>query len=215
MKLLNCEQKSPEWWEFKVGKISGTRFGQAISGRKNRLIYDLLNEKLQGYIEQDEYESEDMQFGTENEPIARQLYSERLGVKFEEVGAIISDFSYIHMASPDGITPDRNTVLEIKCTQNGAIHIQRFFDGVESAYMPQIINYFAVSDEVRSVHWISYCPYRTERPLVIHVFTRDTVIEEATAKKPAVTIQDAVIEGRSKIAAIEIELSDMEHRFVF
>lgn len=215
MKLLTAAQKSPEWWNFKVGKISGTRMGQVISGRKNRLIYDLLNEKLQGYIMQDEYESEDMQFGTENEPIARQLYSDRLGVTFEEVGAIISDFSNIHMASPDGITPDRKIVLEIKCTPNGAIHIQRFFDVVESNHMPQIINYFAVSDEVVAVHWVSYCPYRTERPLVIHVFTRDTVLSEATKTKPAITINDAVIEGRKQIALIQAELIEMEEKFLF
>jgi hypothetical protein len=64
--------------------------------------------------------------------------------------------------------------------------------------MPQIINYFAVSDEVVAVHWVSYCPYRTERPLVIHVFTRDTVLSEATKTKPAITINDAVIEGLNR-----------------
>lgn len=229
MNLLTAPQLSPEWWEFKVGKISGTRFGQAISGRKNRLLYDLLNEKLQGYIEQDDYESEDMKFGTENEPIARDLYIEKSGIQFDEVGAIKSDFSDIHMASPDGLAYIRiidrskivyaeikdGIVLEIKCTSNGAIHIQRFAEGVESNHMPQIINYFAVSDEVKEVHWVSYCPYRQERPLVIWIFTRESVLEPATAKKPAYTINDAVIEGRNRIKEIESQLIELEQSFIF
>ena len=38
MNYLNIEQKSQAWWDYKVGKISGTRFGQLISSRENMLI---------------------------------------------------------------------------------------------------------------------------------------------------------------------------------
>lgn len=213
MKIHTFAQLSPEWWEFKVGKISGTRLGQVISNRKNRLLYDLLNERMDGYIEQDDFVSEDMQFGVDNEPIARQLYIEKSGIQFEEIGAIESDFSEIHMASPDGMF--LSDILEIKCTSNGAIHIQRFKEGPESVYIPQIINYFAVSDEIERVHWISYCPYRPERPLVICIFTRDFILEPATAKKPAYTINDAVIDGRNGIKIIEQDLIDLEQDFKF
>lgn len=215
MKLLNVPQLSPEWWDFKVGKISGTRFGQVVSDRDNRLVYDLVNEKLQGYIEQDDFENDDMIFGKDNEPIARKLYSEKSGINFTETGCIISDFSGIHMASPDGLYLPGGDVLEIKSTQNGALHIQRFIEGPESCHKPQIVNYFAVSDEVKRVHWVSYCPSRVERPLVWKVFTAESVIKEATTRTPSVTIRDLVNKGRQEILSVESEVKRIEELFIF
>jgi hypothetical protein len=69
-------------------------------------------------------------------------------------------------------------VIEVKCTMNGAIHMQRHVEGPESSYMPQIKNYFAVSDDVKEVHWVSYCPDRPERELVVKVFHRGEFAHE-------------------------------------
>jgi predicted phage-related endonuclease len=202
MKILTMQQRSPEWHAARVGSIGGTGFGQVISGKKNRLIYNLINERLNGYATQDDYVSEDMQFGIDNEPIARELYSQKTGIEFREVGLIKSDYSDIHHASPDGISPDNSIVLECKCTDDGAIQLQRFFEGVETSHMPQIINYFAVSDEVKEVHWISYCPYREERPLVIYTFKAEFY-------------QDDIAKARTKIKAIEAEIEKKIQEFTF
>jgi len=173
MIIHNFQQRSEDWYNYKVARIGGTRFGQVISGKKNRLVYDLVNEKLNGYPELDDYIDDDMQFGIDNEPIAAELYEKRSGLKLIEIGLIQSIKNDIHIASPDRIANDSSVVVEIKCTRNGAIHLERFFDGVDSKYLPQIKNYFAVSDKVKEVHWVSYCPYRLERPLVIHIFKRE------------------------------------------
>ena len=165
MNILMVEQGSPEWWDAKVGSIGGTRFGNVISTKKNRLISTLVNEKLNGYCEQDDYVNEDMQSGIDNEPIARQLYIEKSGINFRQVGMIKSDYSEIHHASPDGLSDDNSIVLEVKSTSDGSIHMERFWNGVEASHMPQIKNYFAVSDEIKEVHFVSYCPYRPERPI--------------------------------------------------
>jgi len=173
MIIHNFQQRSEDWYNYKVARIGGTRFGQVISGKKNRLVYDLVNEKLNGYPELDDYIDDDMQFGIDNEPIAADLYEIKSGLKLIEIGLIQSIKNDIHIASPDRIANDSSVVVEIKCTRNGAIHLERFFDGVDSKYLPQIKNYFAVSDKVKEVHWVSYCPYRLERPLVIHIFKRE------------------------------------------
>lgn len=202
MEINNCEQKSPEWWTIKVGKISGTRFGQAISTRANRLPYELVNEMLDGIIIDDEYINDAMQFGIDQEPIARELYSKASGIPFREIGIMYSDHSPIHIASPDGINPDNDIVLEIKCTQDGAIHLQRYFDGPESAYMSQIINYFAISDQIREVHWVSYCPNRPEKPMVVKIFyPSDFPVE--------------IQKGRKAIQALEPTLKSMVDKFSF
>jgi len=210
MNYLPIKQLSNEWFDLKVGKVSGTRFGQLISGRKNRLKYDLINEKLDGYILQDDWTSEDMLFGLHNEALALDEYERQYDVKITRGGVILSDFSKIHMASPDGVGGG-DIVYEVKCTMNGAIHIQRFIEGVETAHIPQIINYFAVSDSIKRVMWMSYCPMRTEKPLVIWEFSLDTILD---AKK-GTTVRDAVKAGRLALSLLNDELDKIEKSFIF
>ena len=54
MKHLKIEQKSPEWWAYKVGRVSGTRTGQLISARENSLIDEMLDEMDAGEEEDGE-----------------------------------------------------------------------------------------------------------------------------------------------------------------
>lgn len=216
MNYQRIEQRSQEWWELKVGKISGTRFGQLISTRENTLIDDMANEILNGQCEWDDFENEDMLFGVENEPIAIELYEQQSGINFERGGVIISEkYPNIHMASPDAVNLENGVVLEIKCTQHGKTQINRFRMGVESKYMPQIINYFAVSDDIKEVHWVSYCPYRTERPLVIHIFDRNTIVEYKELKSGVTTktIQDKVNESIEQLIPFQINLKELINKF--
>lgn len=212
MIISHVTQRSPEWHELKKGKIGGTRFGQVISGKKNRLIYELLDERMSDFCMPDQFIDENMQFGIDNEHIAAKLYSKTIKIRFGEVGAILSDHSKIHLASPDRINQRRGIVLEVKCTPNGYIHIQRFFEGVDTGHMPQIINYFAVSDDIKAVHWISYCPYHPTRPIVPYIFTPDSIIKDG---KATTTIREQVQDGRNKIKQIEAELDIMEQKFKF
>ncbi len=202
MNINYCEQRSEEWCRLRAGSIGGLRFGQVLSGRKNRLVYDLLNESLNGYAELDDYINDEMQYGLEQEPIACDAYSLQSGIPLEKVGMILSDHSRIHHASPDRINIDLGIVVECKSTQNGSIHLQRFFEGVESEHKPQIQNYFAVSDDVKEVHFISWCPNRPERPLIVKIFRREEFLNEIFA-------------GREKIQQIEKQLIEIKNQFIF
>lgn len=213
MNYKNIEQKSAEWWQMKVGKISGTRFGQLISTRDNSLIFELVNENLDGYIEQDDWQNEDMQFGNENEPIAIDLYEQKTGISFQRGGVILSDFSDIHMASPDAINLEMGIVLEVKSTMHGKHQIKRFITGIDSEYVSQVVNYFACSDDVKAVHWVSYCPFRTERQLVVYIFTRDSVIKKATSRTKEQTVNDLVLLGRNELKNIETEINTVTESF--
>jgi hypothetical protein len=213
------EQLSPEWWAVKVGKVSGTRFGQLISGRENMLVDELANEIMDGFIEQDDFVTEDMQFGIENEPIAIDMYEKKIGMKFKRGGVMLSDIHpNLHMASPDAISEDETIVVEVKCTTHGKTQLNRFRKGVDSKYIPQIINYFAVNENIKEVHWISYCPFRPERPLVVVIITRDTEIERKETKSRGLeitTIQDKVNEGLSKLPELKEEVQTLITNFKF
>lgn len=216
MNYQKIQQQTPEWWMLKVGKVSGTRFGQLISTRENGLIDELANEILDGCCEMGDFENEDMLFGRENEPVAIELYSERSGIEFERGGVILSDFSAIHMASPDAVNVERGIVVEAKCTQHGKTQIKRFRKGVDGDKIGQVINYFACSDGVKEVHWISYCPFRPERDLVVHIFTRDTVLESKETKARGLevtTVQDKVIQGRAALEPLEKEANELINSF--
>ncbi|MGV8947574.1 MAG: YqaJ viral recombinase family protein [Lutibacter sp.] len=202
MKIDFCLQQSPEWWMLKKGKISGTRFGMAISGVKNRLIFDLISETISEYLFPDDYVNDDMQFGLDNEQAALEEYKISTGIDFIQVGAIISDASAIHMASPDAMSVDLTIVQEVKCTQDGGIHVQRFFDGPDKKYLGQIINYFAVDDSIEEVHWISYCPSLQARPLIIKKLLRSDFTTE-------------INKGRIAIKKIEAELPALIESFIF
>jgi hypothetical protein len=167
VKFFTAPQLSDEWWKLKVGKISGTRFGQVLSGRKNRLIYELMNEILNGQCDMSIFCNDEMQYGLDNEPEALRLYSDQINMEITKTGAILSEENIIHMASPDGISLNGKIIQEVKCTPNGEIHLERIFEGIDIKYLPQCINYFAVSPEIEEVHFISYCGYRIERPLHI------------------------------------------------
>lgn len=205
MIVKDCLQLSPEWWALKVGKISGTRFGQLISTRKNKLIYEVMNELLDEKCIQDDFISEDMQYGLDNEVTALKLYEEQEGIKTYVAGAIVSETSSIHMASPDAIadiTDGYSIVQEVKCTMHGDIHIKRIFEGVDSTYIPQCINYFAVAPEIKEVHFISYCGFRTERPL--HVI-----------KLQRADFQKEIEKGLLKLAEFEANLKIMMDKYYF
>ena len=211
MSYLKIEQNTPEWWAYKVGKISGTRFGQLISSRENSLIEELADEIMNGYCEISDFEDEDIIFGKENESIAIDLYEEKSGLKFERGGVLQSDVCKMHMASPDAINYEKGIVVEVKCTRHGKTHLKRFYNGIESNYKPQIINYFAVDTKINEVHFISYCPYRIERPLVVQIIKRDTEIYNSSKKKE--TVQNVCDNTAFFLSEAETNINDLIEQF--
>lgn len=214
MSYLRIEQNSPEWWAYKVGKISGTRFGQLISSRENSLIEELADEIMNRYCEISDYEDDDIIFGKENESIAIDLYEEKSGLKFERGGVLQSDVCKMHMASPDAINRDNPNywiVSEVKCTRHGKTHLKRFLNGIESNYKPQIINYFAVDPKINEVHFVSYCPYRPERPLVVYVVNRETPIYDTSRKTE--TVQEVCNKTAYFLSRAETNVTDLIKQF--
>lgn len=216
MKYLNIEQQSQSWFEYRAGKISGTRLGQVLSSRKNNLIYEMANERIDGFVEPSDFITEDMQFGVDNESEAIDKYEVKSGLKFIRGGVMQSSEYDVSMASPDGITADFKKVIEVKCTRSGAVQLRRYKEGVDGGYIFQIVNYFVVHPELEEVRWVSYAPFRFERPIVEHILKRDTIIDVKTYKtKPDVTttVQDMVDEALRKIPLIDKEVDGLIKSF--
>ncbi len=141
MPMSDIDQKSDEWFALRCGRFTGTLFQDVLVKDKQskaykNLIWSIATERIQGYQPQG-VNSYSLRWGTENEPRAREAYQIRTGAFVEEIAFIPHPiFSFVGV-SPDGLV-DKNGGIEIKCPKSPEIHLQRFFDGVPSEYVPQI-----------------------------------------------------------------------------
>lgn len=131
------EQRTFEWHTARLGFFTGSEVGKLMtkSRKKNetfgdtavsyimkkmgeRLLIDEVRtdeEVFNEYQYVNSISSRAMQFGTENEPIARKLIMKELGETFEEVGSIPHPEVPWFSSSPDGLSTDGKIALEIKC----------------------------------------------------------------------------------------------------
>jgi hypothetical protein len=137
MDIINCIQGSPEWYQARLGMITASCFDDVLNkgqGRETYLI-KLVAERLSG-IAQEGFTNAAMQWGTEQEPYARELYSSLNGdIPVEQVGFVQHD-GYVGY-SPDGLIGLKGTV-EIKCP-NTSTHISYILkDKLPAKYVPQV-----------------------------------------------------------------------------
>lgn len=131
------EQRSFEWFSSRLGYFSGSEVGKLMVGsrKKDEIFGDtaisyimkkmgernLIDEVKNDEEVFNEYQfvnsstSKAMQFGIDNEPLARKLIMKELGETFEEVASISHPSIPWFSSSPDGLSSDKLLALEIKC----------------------------------------------------------------------------------------------------
>jgi len=156
------EQRSPEWFAIRIGKLTGSRCDDALATTKSgesayrkKLKLEILSERLTGLATVIP-ESPAMRWGTENEGVARLKFASVTGLQVEEDGflehPILKDFG----CSPDGLTSDGGLV-EIKCPQ-GPKHIENFLaDKIPKEYIPQLLAQISCTGR-KFVYWCSFHP---------------------------------------------------------
>lgn len=122
------EQRSPEWFAARLGKVTASKVkdvmakgrGGAPSATRQNYMMQLLCERLTDRREEG-YVNAAMQRGTDLEPIARSAYEFNAGVMTVETGLIDHPAIAGFAASPDGVVGN-DGLLEIK-VPNTAQHI--------------------------------------------------------------------------------------------
>lgn len=128
------EQKTEEWFQARLGKVTASRIGDLMSRVKSggysssRKAYmmELLCERLTGKREE-KHCNASMQRGNELEPKARAMYMITTGEMVSELGIAYHPTINNAAASPDGLIRDEG-LLEIKCP-NTATHIDFLSSG--------------------------------------------------------------------------------------
>ena len=123
------EQRTPEWFAERLGKITASRIADVVgktksgsygAARKNYMA-ELLCQRLAGQQEE-KFTSAAMQHGTDTEPAARAMYILETGTDVTETGFIPHPTIAMSGASPDGLAGE-DGLIEIKCP-NTATHLE-------------------------------------------------------------------------------------------
>jgi putative phage-type endonuclease len=149
MKIIDCEQGTPEWMQARCGKPTASKIGDTFSFLKRgdkkgaetaaRAAYKaaIVSEILTGHTS-DTYVSSYMEHGTEMEPLARVAYERKFDVMVETVGLVIHPAIERSAASPDGLVGDDGGI-EIKCPQTATHLAYIFADELPAQYEPQVM----------------------------------------------------------------------------
>jgi hypothetical protein len=195
--LEQGEQKSPDWLMARVGLTTASRTKDVTDKLKNgqpgakrkAYLWEKVIEKLTGQPAA-HYESAAMQWGVENEPLARMAAEARLGVIISQVGLIhhptIADFA----GSPDGLIDDDGG-FEAKCPFNSAHHLECFLTGMPEEHIPQVQSLMACTE--RAYWWFASHDPRLPAPLDLFLFKVARDEDYIVAMESEVTVFNAEV----------------------
>lgn len=143
MKIIECEQGSPEWHAARTGKLTASRIADVTARTKSgysasRANYaaELVVERITG-VAAERYVSPEMAWGIEKEPEARSAYEFITGSTVTTVGLVEHPSHNMACASPDGLVGG-DGLVEIKCP-NTATHIDTLLNGsIAERYLKQM-----------------------------------------------------------------------------
>jgi putative phage-type endonuclease len=195
MKIHNVEQRSDEWHALRLGRVTGTKIKEMVTGKPatfETLCRKVAAETITGVSCEKPFKTTDaMQHGIDTEAEARAAYELDRLVQVQEVGFIEKDGLF--GCSPDGLAGDTGMV-EIKCPL-ASTHIGYMMtDKPHKAYQWQIQGQLWVA----SRDWcdfVSYCPsFDEDKRLLIERVELD---DEAQTK-----IHNAAVKLEARVAEI-------------
>jgi hypothetical protein len=185
VKILTCEQNSPEWIAARLGIPTASRFvdvlaqGKGSNPSKTRRTYmmKLLGERLTGE-QMYSYENDHMERGRAMEDEARQLYVFARETEVQKVGFIRSEWGtgacYAAGCSPDSLIGDKG-LLEIK-TKLPHLQLEALLDKqLPSEHRAQVQGQLWVAER----EWCDFVSYWPKLPpLIIRVERDDAYIAQ-------------------------------------
>ena len=161
------EQRSVEWFQARLGKITGSRFGDVLTEPRSKkdkelgvlsktaesYMLELITEKLVG--EPRKLSGEALDWGTNTEPEAIEYYEMTTFNEVEAVGFV--EINEDVGGSPDGLV-ETDGMIEVKCPFTSANHVKYFLGAsIPKGYYAQIQGNLWVTDR-KWCDFISYDP---------------------------------------------------------
>lgn len=181
MKILNnVEQRSEEWFEKRLGVITGTGLKKILGSEKIRsnYFYEVLAERLSNEANTEE---DAMSRGARLEEEAIKAYEASKNVQVERVGFTMRNDSRWIGNSPDGlinVNGKYTKALEIKCLSS-ANHIKAYLTNkIPEEYIAQGIQYFLVNDDLEELDFVFYDPRISKIPFFTITVKRKDIEKE-------------------------------------
>lgn len=167
--FLDNDQDSPEWLQSRYGHVTASRVADVLATRKRgegelaaRKTY---RRQLQAEILKrratDHFVTEAMQFGKDNEPLARNAYEEITGLEVDQVGFVLHPRIDRCGASPDGLVSDSegDGGLEIKIPNTETFIDWKISGVVPEEHKPQMFLNMACCERDKPVKWWDFFAY--------------------------------------------------------
>lgn len=202
MIILNCEQRSDEWFEARAGIPTASNFDKIITstGKKSKSVnsyaYKLAGETLAGR-EENIYTNDFMERGIELETEALQAYILKSHSLVDTVGLVYKDDSKDVSCSPDGLVVENDLFVggvEIKCPAMHTHTEYLYHNKLPTKYVQQVQG----SLYVTGLSWWDFVSYHPMLPLLIVRIYPDEKLHELLKKE--------VVELNKKVAEIVTEV---------
>jgi putative phage-type endonuclease len=171
------EQRTEEWFQQRLGKVTASRISDVIAktktgvstSRQNYLV-QLVSERLTGK-KGDSFVNQAMLDGIERESAARELYERTRGVSVTEVGFFDHPTIAMSGASPDGAVNAEEDgkyagLIEIKCPIETTHTNTLMSKSVPSKYIPQMQWQLACT----GAKWVDFVSYNPNFPVELQLF---------------------------------------------
>lgn len=175
------EQNTPEWLQMRIGIVTASRVAdvQAFlkkggeSQKRRDYRYEIVTELLTGRSAE-HYVTPAMEWGLEQEPLAKAAYEIKLAEEIRDGGFWLHDRISKFGASPDGLIGE-NGLIEVKCPTTST-HIEWMIAGVlPEDYQPQMLAQMACSGR----KWCDFVSFDPRLPKPMQLFVRRFAADEA------------------------------------
>lgn len=178
MKTLSFETQE-EWFEARRGRITGSKDLVVKRGTGKKMgFYEIIAERIGLPAD----EEAPMERGSRLEKEAAERFEKETGKKVDTSLVMwVRDEDESIAISPDAVVVDEPEAVEFKCLSS-ARHIQAWHTkSIPSDYEYQKLQYFAVNDDLKKLHFVFYDPRIPSIGFFVIEVNREDVQEEVDA----------------------------------
>jgi len=199
------EQRSPEWFDLRRGKITSSEIHkimgkESFSETAKTYLLEKVCEHYNGYSEPASGQALD--WGTEMESVAIEYYEQATGLKVDKAPFIA--YNDYYGGSPDGLVSP-NGIIEVKCPYKSANHFKHGLIDTPEKFKKATPNYYyqCISNMIcAKATWCDFISFdpRVKEGYQMFVFRLELNHEEAESIKERV---DSAVEY---MAGLKIEI---------
>jgi len=197
------EQRTEAWFLSRLGKVTASRVADVIaktksgpSASRENYATQLVLERLTNSVGE-AYSNAAMQWGTDQEPNARNAYELKMSTFVKEVGFIDHPIIDMSGASPDGFVGE-DGLVEIKCP-NSSTHIDTLVSQkVPAKYLPQMQWQMACTGR----KWCDFVSFDPRMPENLQLFVKRIEFEAQYVKMLELEITEFLEEVNQKVITL-------------